>query len=89
MTIHSPDNPLDDSFKKRMDMAGGLAFLPPSEIPAAFVEWKELVANEQTAPFVKYIEDNYVLGPERGTGRGRINFPPSLWSVAERTGKHI
>ena len=67
-------------------MAGGLAFLPPQEIPQAFLEWKASVDFPAAVPFVDYLEVNYVLGPVRGTGRGRVNFPPSLWSVSDRTG---
>ena len=48
-------------------MLAGLAFLPPTDIPDAFAQWKALMTGGGRAKeFVDYVENNYVLGPLRG-----------------------
>lgn len=76
-------------------MVYALAFLPPSDIPEAFLKLKEAALDENLKEFFLWFEENYVLGRiQRKRKRSRRNsleirspplFPPSLWSVHDNT----
>ena len=69
-----------------------LAFLPASEIPAAFDILKDKMPNEAKV-VVQWFEDNYVHGRIKRVLRNGIVsrlpplYPPDLWSVSDRIGK--
>ncbi|KAI2796342.1 hypothetical protein BLOT_015794 [Blomia tropicalis] len=78
----------DIEFAIRLRMLIGLAFLPPSEIPAAFAEVSRTIGDD-AEDLIKYFDEYYVNGRRRILRGGRSAnsvplYPPSLWSVAER-----
>lgn len=88
----------DENFSSMIRHIPALAFLPVTEIPAAFDILKNNLNNMNNIPeeseegldnLIKWFERNYVLGRERhatrsGTViRSRPLFPPTLWSVVD------
>ena len=78
----------NEDFSIKLRQITALAFLPPSEIPAAFDQVK-LLLPQNAAGIVQYFEKNYVYGRRR-TLRGESTttrlaplFPLELWSVYE------
>ncbi len=77
-----------------------LAFLPPTEIPNAFLEFKYTIpssnnSNSKLFQLFDYFDTTYVRGPIRRTvnvqgmttvreNRSPPTFSPSLWSVHDR-----
>lgn len=52
-----------------------LAFLPPADIPSAFSEVKNKLEHESdTEEFIRWFEDNYILGRKRKTYEITISF---------------
>lgn len=76
----------NEEFSIKLRQITALAFLPPSEIPAAFDQVKAL-SPENTEGVIEYFENNYVHGRVRQTLRNRSVrrasplFPPEIWSV--------
>src|SRR5207253_3236221 len=80
----------DKDFSKRVNMVAALAFLPPREIKDAFEELKSsFPSDEGLNTFLDYFEENYISRTRlvlRGVAVHRDPlFPPSFWSLAERT----
>jgi hypothetical protein len=78
----------DENFSLLIRQIPALAFLIPTDIPAAFDQLKVNIPIEASG-VVQWFEDNYVHGRARRTLRtGNIvrdapMFPPLLWSVAD------
>ncbi|XP_063994399.1 uncharacterized protein LOC135171755 [Diachasmimorpha longicaudata] len=64
-------------------MIPALAFIPMSHIETA-IETLYDILPDALHPVLQYFEDTY-MGPMRRNKRGRARFPPSTWSVHERT----
>lgn len=78
----------DEDFSLLIRQIPALAFLPPTDIPAAFDQLKVNIP-EEANEVVQWFEDNYVHGRVRRTLRnGNMvrdapMFPPLLWSVVD------
>lgn len=77
----------DENFSLSIRQIPALAFLTPTDIPAAFDQLKVNIPAEADG-VVEWFENNYVHGRARRTLRNGIivrdapMFPPHLWSVA-------
>ncbi|PKC05516.1 hypothetical protein RhiirA5_420830 [Rhizophagus irregularis] len=78
----------DEDFSLKLRHLTALAFLPPSEIPAAFDQIK-LSLPENAAGVTEYFETTYVHGRitrqtrNGSTCRAPPLFPPELWSISD------
>jgi hypothetical protein len=78
----------NEDFSRKLRHITALAFLPASEIPAAFDQIKPLLPSN-AAEVIQYFEENYIHGRIRQRLRNRSThrtpplFPPELWSVHE------
>jgi len=81
----------DENFSIKLRHITALAFLPPSEIPAAFDQVK-LLLPANAAGVIEYFENNYVHGRIRQNLRNRSVrrasplFPPEIWSINDLVG---
>ena len=78
----------DENFSLKIRHIPALAFLPPSDIPAAFDQLKDDIPAEANE-IVEWFEEYYVHGKTRRTLRaGNVIrapplFPPDFWSVVD------
>lgn len=77
----------NENFSIKIRPISAIAFLPEAEIPDDFKEVKEIMP-DNAKDFVKWFEENYVLGKTRRVVRNTEHrndplFPPSLWTVYE------
>ena len=78
----------DENFSLKIRQMAALAFLPASDIEAAWLTLKDTIP-EEGIQVVNYFDENYVRGKVRRVLQGQEMrspplFPPSLWSVHDR-----
>ncbi|XP_063795833.1 nicotinamide/nicotinic acid mononucleotide adenylyltransferase 2 isoform X1 [Pseudophryne corroboree] len=80
-------------FALKLRLLQALAFLPASDIPAAFEEVKKVLP-ERANSVVTYFEENYVLGRLRQNSCSHPTrfpplYPPTMWSLSENSDLRI